>query len=292
MEITVIFIELTCVNGKHERLGKINVENRIREAMTILIKNIEEHGGKVVKTTQEQILAIYTQRKKAVQSACQMQKLISHNQKFYVIGLSLKIGAHYGDANVSRDSISGEVIAVARKLREVARPSQIVITKDIQSDIPVSLGLELKKCGAIRLRDQVKKTDLFEVLWNSSEESQTCVLEGNVARHEKMMILRYKGKNYQLGKDRNSYLIGRGNQNDLIIEHPSISRAHAQIKYANGIFKLIDQSSNGTFLELDGRSEMKIHKSELILENTGIISLGQEIGAISDEMIHFEVVTV
>lgn len=292
MEISVIFIELDCQNGISQRVGKINIENRVRDAMTVLVKNVGEHGGKVVKTTQNQILAIYTHRKKSVQSACQMQQLISYNDCYASMGIALKIGAHYGTATMSRDSISGEVIAVAKKLREVAKPSQIVITKEVQKDIPISLGIELKKCGAIRLKDQIKKTDLFEVLWDASDDSQTCILDGSNGSHEKMMILKYKGKNYQLGKDRNSYLVGRGNQNDLIIEHSAISRAHAQIQYTNGVFKVIDHSSNGTFIAIEGKSEVKIQKSEILLEKSGVLSLGQSTTLASDEIIHFEVLSL
>lgn len=53
---------------------------------------------------------------------------------------------------------------------------------------------------------------------------------------------------YVLLKDELS--IGRGEDNDIVIPHPSISRAHARLLRRNGVFELTDlNSTNGTFVD-------------------------------------------
>lgn len=53
---------------------------------------------------------------------------------------------------------------------------------------------------------------------------------------------------YSLLKDEIS--LGRGTENDLVVPHASVSRAHARIQRRNGVYQLVDlNSTNGTFLD-------------------------------------------
>jgi FHA domain/von Willebrand factor type A domain len=52
---------------------------------------------------------------------------------------------------------------------------------------------------------------------------------------------------YSLLKEETS--LGRGTENDLVIPHASVSRAHARIQRRNGVYQLVDlNSTNGTFV--------------------------------------------
>ena len=53
---------------------------------------------------------------------------------------------------------------------------------------------------------------------------------------------------YSLMKDELS--LGRGEENDIVIPHPSVSRAHARLLRRNGVYELMDlNSTNGTFVD-------------------------------------------
>lgn len=50
--------------------------------------------------------------------------------------------------------------------------------------------------------------------------------------------------------NKNITTIGRNEKNDLVIQEESVSRQHAEIRYEDGRFILIDQeSTNGTFVK-------------------------------------------
>jgi adenylate cyclase len=67
----------------------------------------------------------------------------------------------------------------------------------------------------------------------------------------------------------NSLSIGRANDNELIIDEPTVSRNHALIKKIGEKFYIIDSgSSNGTF-----RDGKRIH-SPILLENKSVIQCG------------------
>jgi FHA domain len=60
---------------------------------------------------------------------------------------------------------------------------------------------------------------------------------------------------YSLLKDETT--MGRGTENDLVVPHASVSRAHARIQRRNGAYQLIDlNSTNGTFL-----NDQQVHGS-------------------------------
>ena len=53
---------------------------------------------------------------------------------------------------------------------------------------------------------------------------------------------------YSLFKD--EVTVGRGEDNDVVIPHASVSRQHARLMKRNGAFELMDlNSTNGTFIE-------------------------------------------
>jgi pSer/pThr/pTyr-binding forkhead associated (FHA) protein len=53
---------------------------------------------------------------------------------------------------------------------------------------------------------------------------------------------------YSLFKD--EVTVGRGEENDIVIPHASVSRAHARLMKRNGAYELMDlNSTNGTFID-------------------------------------------
>ena len=69
--------------------------------------------------------------------------------------------------------------------------------------------------------------------------------------------------------------MGRGPENEFVVPDPMASRVHARIEYRRDQFLLIDQSLNGTYLQMHGMKEVALRRDETLLEKSGIISLGK-----------------
>ena len=67
---------------------------------------------------------------------------------------------------------------------------------------------------------------------------------------------------------------GRGQDCDKTIDHPTISREHAEILYHNGQFLLRDFSTNGSHV-IQGDNQEQIHRSSVELKGKGQIFLGR-----------------
>jgi len=71
-----------------------------------------------------------------------------------------------------------------------------------------------------------------------------------------------------------SFLFGRGLDCDQTIDHPTISREHAEILYRNGQYILRDFSTNGSFI-VQGDQPERVHRSSVELRGQGRIYLGR-----------------
>lgn len=290
MELAVVFTEISCNPVRCDKAGKIATQELIRDAMILISQTIKEHGGKAIKTTEDQVLCIFPSAWKAVQCSCQMQLSIYRDTRFARLEMALKIGSHFGEGTLSKDNISGEVLSVARKLRESARSGQIIITRDVRRDIPMAMGLTLKSQGQVKIPETSRKLDLFEVLWNEGDEDNTVISSSAVQRWSETpgtLVLTYLGKDYILEKGRETYLLGRGNQNDLIMDEPCVSRGHAVIRQVDGKYRLVDQSTNGTYLSTAESGDFCLHQAEFILDRKGIICLGTRIEEGYAHLIHY-----
>lgn len=81
-----------------------------------------------------------------------------------------------------------------------------------------------------------------------------------------------------MSNDRPTVTMGRQRHNDIEIVDTRVSRSHARIEFRQGRFILIDHSTNGTYVKLNGSDDsLNLKKSELPLEGAGAITLGRKI---------------
>ncbi len=80
---------------------------------------------------------------------------------------------------------------------------------------------------------------------------------------------------------------GRDPANTVVVTDPTASRLHARVELRGGKFILIDQSSYGTFVTIDGGSEIRLRREEMILHGSGIIAFGHSARDTGAEVVEF-----
>ncbi|MGA6927456.1 MAG: FHA domain-containing protein [Desulfosarcina sp.] len=100
------------------------------------------------------------------------------------------------------------------------------------------------------------------------------------------LIVKY-GKVVVLVNEANARVeIGRQKNNDIQVVNNRVSRTHALIEYKNGNYFLSDQSSNGTYLLMEGRKGVTVKKKEVMLTAKGVIGPGYKVDFKSPDAIH------
>jgi predicted component of type VI protein secretion system len=68
------------------------------------------------------------------------------------------------------------------------------------------------------------------------------------------------------------------------------SRLHARIERRRDKFVLVDQSSNGTYVTVDGEKEILLRREELVLRGRGQITFGHGVHADAAEVLTYSCV--
>jgi hypothetical protein len=71
-----------------------------------------------------------------------------------------------------------------------------------------------------------------------------------------------------------SLTMGREESNDIVLSVSTASRRHAEVRYRNGAFYLIDRSANGTFVYDETGRELYVEEAECKLGSSGAICPG------------------
>jgi hypothetical protein len=133
---------------------------------------------------------------------------------------------------------------------------------------------------------------LFEVLWQPEEATSMLPTVGQgrtKGTRPKRLSLRYQGREVTVGEGRKSATLGRAEDNDVVVKGNLISRVHARIEASRGRFTLIDESTNGTFVQpLDG-DEIFVRRDSAVLTGEGVIGLGRAAQPETGLAIHYRI---
>ncbi len=97
----------------------------------------------------------------------------------------------------------------------------------------------------------------------------------------------FRDETVEVNDKKTSINLGRGDDNDLVVKGNLISRIHAKIEKRRGKYMLIDQSTNGTFLQTVSGEETFVRRDNIELKGEGIIGLGRVAKADSPLAIHY-----
>jgi hypothetical protein len=86
--------------------------------------------------------------------------------------------------------------------------------------------------------------------------------------------LRFDDRELLVDERPSSITIGRADDNDVVVKGHLSSRLHARIVIGRSNFVLIDQSTNGTFVQTGDGEELFVRQDILQLKGEGIIGLG------------------
>jgi len=246
---------------------------RLREAT-------EGHGGRVVKTIGDDLMALFPSPDAAAAAAAAMQKALeSMPEGEGATRPGVRVGFHSGPVINQDGDVFGDTVNMAARLAQQAIREQIITSADTAQGLSAHYKACLRALYAVELKGKAEPVDLCEVVWRVGTGTDTFTFEAGIkaAMAAKIVQLRlvHKGAEIPRRRDSDSFVIGRDPECDLPITHHLISRKHCSIHKRGDKFVLADQSSNGTFVTVAGDSEFALHREEFILRKNGCISFGQ-----------------
>ena len=127
-------------------------------------------------------------------------------------------------------------------------------------------------------RGQHDEVTIFEVLWQHGETTSMLPAIATITDFQKhfRIRLRYLGTELVLDpRERSAATLGRGQENDLVIKGNLVSRLHARIEAGKNRFMLVDQSTNGSFVQSQNGDDAFVRRDSIPLKGQGVIGLGR-----------------
>ncbi len=236
----------------------------------------ERCGGRVVKTIGDELMCAFPNAAEAATAATEMQIVISEQHA----PLSIRIGFDCGPVIDQKDDLFGDTVNVAARIAELAQPGQILASARALELLPGSMGTTSRMLPGISVKGKTQELEIGEILWNYTGEL-TAVgnwreedAQDAAARPPKLR-LRHAARE-QVLVEADEIWFGRGADNDFVVADRKASRNHASIERRRDKFVLLDRSSNGTYVILDGTTAIiKLKREEFTLSGSGMIGFGR-----------------
>lgn len=292
VERSIVFADVCQSTRLYERFGDIEAYGLVLHALTLLKDITRTHAGYVVKTIGDEVFCCFKDPQQAILAVCEMQQAVQDDPKLAAAKLSIRVGLHHGAVIEQFGDVFGDAVNVSARAAELASAEEIITTVQTLESVPDLDPSLVRSIARLRVKGKEEKIEFFEVLWQDDPTELTSQINLLDMQHETLvsfMRLEYRGLRLDVSRMRPLLLLGRSKECDLQVSDQCVSREHAMLRFRDGKFLFIDQSTNGSYVTIKDEKNLFVHRDEIRLIGEGCISLGQEIAEGSDNLIYFSV---
>jgi class 3 adenylate cyclase len=275
-ELAVLFADVAGSTRLYEKLGNAKALQCVGLLINIMRESALAHGGRVVKTIGDEVMCVFPAAAAATEAAADMQARVEMQEPVAGQRLQVRIGVQFGPVLEEGQDVFGDCVNVASRMVKLAKPGQIIAAGECVAPLSAARKALTRVLDKLPVKGRQQEVDVYEILWQQSEE--LTYMAGRSSTPPKQpkvqMRLKYNGKEVTLGPDRELIKLGRDQSSDVVLADRKASREHARIERRRDKFVLVDVSSNGTFVALQGGPEMVVKREEIVLHGSGTISFG------------------
>ena len=291
LEVAILFADVVGSTQLYDRFGDTKASETVSNCLDVMKDATRQFSGTVIKTIGDEVMSTFPSVDEAMGAASQMQKRISNDQDDAKdhIPVSIRIGCHYGPVVQERNDIFGAAVHTANRMTSQAKSRQVVISGSTVEHMSPEWQAQTRQIDVATVRGRLDEVALFELLWQPEEATSmlpTIEWESKTRQASKVTVS-FRDKTVIVNDQNKSINLGRAEDNDLVIKGNLISRIHAKVEMRRGNFVLIDQSTNGTFLQSAQGEETFVRRDSITLVGEGIIGLGRVANPGTPLAIHF-----
>ena len=276
---TVLFADVSGSTSLYETAGDDAALEAISACLAAARVATEAAGGRVVKTMGDEVMAIFPGPDAAANAAADIQTRIDELPEVAGKKLGVRVGFHHGPVLQRDDDIFGDTVNLAARLVAQAKKGEIILSTGTAAQLGPVFRKMVRELHAITVKGKAEEIGLAELVWK--QDMEVTVFSG-VRHHGRIarnaLRLRYRGVEMARRRDTDSIHIGRESTNGLVVHDEMASRQHCTIERRQELFVLLDHSTNGTYVTVEGEAEIVLRRSELQLRKHGWIAFGRPRG--------------
>ena len=275
LEVAILFADVVGSTQLYDKFGDTKASETVARCLDVMKDATHQFSGTVIKTIGDEVMSTFPTVDDAMGAASQMQSRISSGDD--EIRVSIRIGCHYGPVVQEQNDIFGAAVHTANRMTSQAKAKQIVISGTTVEKMGADWQKQTRQIDVATVRGRVDEVALFELIWQPEEATSMLptIDWDHKDRTATRIKLTFRDQVVVVDDSRKGINMGRAEENDLVIKGNLISRIHARIEMRKGRFILIDQSTNGTFLEDAQGREKFVRRDNMELTGEGIIGLGK-----------------
>jgi len=271
----VLFADVSGSTKLYDTIGDAAAHDAIELCLKLFSALTEQHGGRVVKTIGDEVMAVFPEASKAGAAARDIQLGINEMAPVGKVRLGVRIGMHQGPVVEKAGDLFGDTVNLAARLTEMASRGQIITSLDTVNLLTPLQKMDCRQLYTIPVKGKEREVPICELMWTDTDDATQVVAQRASTDAGNALRLVYRSRVVTLGDDKKSVVLGRDNTADLVIPDRMASRAHCEIEKRQDKFVLADRSANGTYLSIDGDREIVLRREEAMLRGHGFIALGQ-----------------
>lgn len=269
--LTVLFADLADSTVLYQNEGDVEAHLLVSTSLQCMKAVVERHGGTLLRTVGDAVLASFHSADAACTAAVDIQK------EHQLLKLSVRIGFHFGEVIPDAGDLYGNAVNIAARVAAFAEADEICTTEDAVLQLSDDRLSSAHMLDRVEFKGISKPMAVYRIQWAGDNEDTLIVGDKSWTdryRPNRVLELIIGARHLRVDAINSALTFGRADDNDVVIDADSVSRNHAKIEFVRGRFLLHDSSTNGTYLARSGLKPEFFRRESVSLDNFGSIGLG------------------
>lgn len=285
-KLAVLFADVAGSTRLYEQVGDAEALATIGRCLALAENVARGYGGRLIKTIGDEAMIVLPAADQATEAAGEIQTKMAALPPHGTVRVAFRIGIHCGPAIERDGDVFGDSVNVAARMVALAKSGQVILSASAVESLSPRLRRSLREVDVLTVKGKEKDIRIFELLWQDGTDEVTALATRPPLRASRLE-LKHGARELHLDERTLTLTFGRDPQNDLVIADRMASRLHGKIERRRDKFVLVDQSSNGTYVTVEGEPEIQLRREEMMLRGRGRISFGHPFAADPVETLAF-----
>lgn len=286
-ERAILFADVSGSTALYEKLGDKPAAKAIEVCLDELRAIVAKWEGKVVKTIGDELMVVFGRPEAACAAAREMQHRVTALPPTAGVTLAIGVGFHFGPVLEDKADFWGDGVNTAARLAGLAKGGQILTSGATANTLSNTQRINLRDLDTIEVKGKQDAVRVFEVLWGDTEDATQLAGLASSARVETRLTLEIGERTVDFPREKTALVLGRDKTCDVVVAEKTASRKHARIERSGVQYVLIDESTNGTYVAIEGEREVLLRRNRVLLRGRGAIAFGTSTSAAA-ELLSFE----
>ena len=167
-QITIMFSDIVGSTSYFERRGDLEGRAMLQRYNQLMFPIIKNHGGDIIKTLGDGILASFSGPDVACKAAIDMQRALrkDNSTKASENQIRIRIGLHFGKAVIDQGDVYGDVVNATSRVESRAQPGEILISNSLHEKVMSNSDFIFEFVGKEALRGKEVEIGLYRLIWD------------------------------------------------------------------------------------------------------------------------------